>query len=123
MSDNGFKHVRTELDRDEYETFREFGRERGSTVKEAAHEVLVSWIERQRRADPNDRAFTVLDELDDLSAAVETDARRAADLVDEWSGDDVAFTLADDPPTGSDDHRWSTQSKHRSGRLRRRPPS
>lgn len=123
MSDNEFKPVRTELDRDEYETFREFGRKRGSTVKEAAHEALVSRIERQRRADPNDRAFTVLDELDDLSAAVETDARRPADLVDEWSGDDVAFTLADDPPTGSDDHLWSTQSRHRSGRLGGRPPS
>lgn len=104
MSDNESKHVQTELDRDEYEAFREFARERGLTVKEAGHEALVSWIERQRRADPNDRAFTVLDELDDLSAAAETDARLAADLVDEWTGDDVAFTLADDPSTGSDDH-------------------
>lgn len=104
MSGNETKHVQTELDRDEYEAFREFARERGLTVKEAGHEALVSWIERQRGADPNDRAFTVLDDLDSLSAATETDARQEADLVDEWTGDDVAVTLADEPPTGSDDH-------------------
>lgn len=100
MSENESKHVQTELTEDEYEAFREFARERGLTVKEAGHEALVGWVERQRRADPHDRAFTVLDELDDesLPASAETDARGEADLVKEWSGDDVEFTLADDPP-------------------------
>ena len=100
MSENESKHVQTELSEDEYEAFRKFARERGLTVKEAGHEALVGWVERQRRADPNDRAFTVLDELDDesLPASAETDARGEADLVEEWSGDDIEFTLADDPP-------------------------
>lgn len=97
------KHVQTELTEDEYEAFREFARERNLTIKEAGQEALVSWIERQRRPDPNDRAFTVLDELegDTLPDSAETDARREPDLVDEWSGDDVGFKLADDPPIES----------------------
>lgn len=100
MSEDASKHVQTELTPDEYKAFREFARERGLTVKGAGREALVAWIERQRRADPNDRAFTVLDELEDdtLPTSAETDARREADLVDEWNGDDAAFTLAVDPP-------------------------
>lgn len=100
MSEDSSKHVQTELTPDEYEAFREFARERGLTVKGAGREALLEWIDHQRRADPNDRAFTVLDELEDdtLSASAETDARREADLVDDWNGDDAAFTLAADPP-------------------------
>ncbi|WP_254546361.1 hypothetical protein [Halomarina pelagica] len=99
MSSDDSKHVQTELSGEEYERFRTFARERGLTVKEASREALVGWVERQRQADPNDRAFTVLDELDDASlpAMAETDARREDDLVDEWRGTDVEFTLADDP--------------------------
>lgn len=98
MSDS--KHVQTELTEDEYEAFRAFVRERNLTVKEAGHEALVSWIERQRRADPQDRAFTVLDELeaDELPDSAQTDARREPDLIDEWDGDEVDFKLATDLP-------------------------
>lgn len=99
MSSNDTKHVQTELSEDEYERFREFAREHGLSLKEAGHEALIEWIERQQRPDPNDRAFTVLDELeaDALPDTAETDARHEADLVDEWHGADDPFTLADDP--------------------------
>jgi hypothetical protein len=84
MSSNDTKHVQTELSEDEYERFREFAREHGLSLKEAGHEALVEWIERQQRADPNDRAFTVLDELEagSLPESAETDARTEDDLVD-----------------------------------------
>jgi hypothetical protein len=103
MSRNDTKHVQTELNEDEYERFREFASEHGLSLKEAGHEALVEWIERQQQADPNDPAFTVLDDLEDESrpAAAATDAREEADLVDEWHGSDESFTLADDPPTQS----------------------
>jgi hypothetical protein len=54
-------------------------------------------IERQQRANPNDPAFTVLDDLEETSLAgtAETDARAEDDLVEEWNGDDVEFTLAE----------------------------
>jgi len=98
MSRSEFKHVQTRLSEDEYEAFREFAEERGMTVTEAGHEALLDWITRQQRVDPDDRAFTVLDELDDLpSATTRTDAGEEDDLVEEWSGDDVEFELADDP--------------------------
>ena len=99
MSDNDTKHVQTELSEDEYERFREFAREHGLSLKEAGHEALIEWIERQQRADPNDPAFTVLDDLetDALPASAETDAREEDDLVEEWDGSDESFTLADDP--------------------------
>lgn len=102
MSSDESKHVQTELAAEDYEAFREFARERGLTVKEAGREALLRWVERQRRADPNDPAFTVLDDLDDdsLPAAAETDARGENDLVEEWSGDDDTFELADDPGAG-----------------------
>lgn len=98
MSQEGTTHVQTELDRSTYETFRTLARERGLTVKEAGHEALLEWVDRQRRADPNDRAFTVLDELD-TAAAAETDARREDDLVDDWTGDGVGLRLAEEPAT------------------------
>ena len=103
MSRNNTKHVQTELKEDEYERFREFAREHGLSLKEAGHEALIEWVERQQRADPNDPAFTVLDELeeDSLPASAETDAREEADLVDEWHGSDESFTLADDPSAQS----------------------
>ena len=93
------KHVQTELDEEAYERFREFAEEHGLSLKEAGHEALLEWIERQQRADPNDRAFTVLDELDadSLSESADTDARSEDDLVDEWDGNDESFTLADEP--------------------------
>ena len=103
MSSNDTKHVQTELSEDEYERFREFAMEQGLSLKEAGHEALIEWIERQQRADPNDRAFTVLDELeaDSLPDGVQTDAREEDDLVDEWHGSDDSFTLADDPSAQS----------------------
>lgn len=99
MNENDFKHVQTELTEDEYERFRQFASEQGLSLKEAGREALVSWIERQQRADPNDPAFTVLDELEEMSRSgtAETDARDEDDLVEEWNGDDVAFTLAESP--------------------------
>lgn len=97
MSKNGTKHVQTALDTDEYESLREFADERGLTVKEATREALVEWVERQRRADPNDPAFTVLDDLD-APATETTDARAADDQVESWSGEDVDFELAENPP-------------------------
>jgi hypothetical protein len=99
MNSNDTEHVQTELSEDEYERFREFAREHGLSLKEAGHEALIEWIERQHRADPNDPAFTVLDDLeaDALPASAETDAREEDDLVEEWDGSDESFTLADDP--------------------------
>ncbi|MFC7227957.1 hypothetical protein N0B31_11140 [Salinirubellus salinus] len=100
MSRNNTKHVQTELKEDEYERFLEFAREHGLSLKEASHEALIEWVERQQRADPNDRAFTVLDELDAdaLPESAETDAREEDDLTGEWHGSEESFTLADDPP-------------------------
>lgn len=99
MSRNDTKHVQTELSEDEYERFRDFAREHGLSLKDAGHEALIEWIERQQQADPNDPAFTVLDELaaDSLPASAETDARDEPDLVEEWDGTEESFTLADDP--------------------------
>lgn len=99
MSKHEFKHVQTELTEDEYERFRQFASEQGLSLKEAGREALVSWIERQQQADPNDPAFTVLDELQELSfsESVETDARDEDDLVEEWHGDDVEFTVTENP--------------------------
>jgi hypothetical protein len=103
MSSNDTKHVQTELSEEEYERFREFAREHGLSLKEAGHEALIEWVERQQRADPNDRAFTVLDELqrDALPESAETDARDEDDQVEEWHGSDESFTLADDPSVQS----------------------
>lgn len=103
MSSNDTKHVQTELSEDEYERFRKFAREHGLSIKEAGQEALLEWIERRQRPDPNDRAFTVLDDLevDGLPETAATDARDEGDLVDEWHGGDEAWTLADDPSTES----------------------
>jgi hypothetical protein len=103
MSRDETVHVQTELNEDEYEQFREFAEEHGLSLKEASHEALREWIERQRRPDPNDAAFTVLDELeaDSRPAAAETDARSEDDPVDEWHGSDESFVLAADPSTRS----------------------
>lgn len=97
------KHVQTELAEGEYERFCEFAEEHGLSLKEAGHEALLEWIERQQRADPNDRAFTVLDELDteSLPESAETDARGEDDLVDEWDSSDESVTLADEPSANS----------------------
>jgi hypothetical protein len=98
---NDTTHVQTELTEEEYEQFREFARERGLSLKEAGHEAVLEWVERQKQADPNDPAFTVLDDLDgsSLPDTGGTDARLVDDLVDEWHGSDESFTLADDPST------------------------
>ncbi|MFW5950204.1 MAG: hypothetical protein ACOCR6_02510 [archaeon] len=93
------KHVQTELSEDEYERFRTFAREHGLSLKEAGHDALIEWIERQQRPDPNDPAFTVLDELasESLPDSAATDARDEDDLPEEWHGSEESFTLADDP--------------------------
>lgn len=103
MSSHDTKYVQTELSADEYERFRAFAQEHGLSLKEAGHEAVIEWIERQQRADPNDRAFTVLDELEaaSLPDTADTDAREEDDLVEEWHGDDEPITLADDPSTES----------------------
>lgn len=99
MSSDETKHVQTELGEEEYELFREFARERGLSLKEAGHRALVDWIERQQQPDPNDVAFTALDDLDDdsLPPTAETDARDEDDLTEAWHGSDESFVLADDP--------------------------
>ena len=103
MRSNDTKHVQTELDEEEYERFREFAEEHGLSLKEASHEALIEWVERQRQADPNDAAFTVLDELDDssLPRTAQTDAREEDDLVEEWHGNDESFVLAEDLSSNS----------------------
>lgn len=103
MSSNDTKHVQTELSEDEYERFREFATEHGLSIKEASHEALIEWIQRRQQADPNDPAFTVLDELaaDSLSESAKTDACEEDDLVEEWHGSNESFTLADDPSVQS----------------------
>lgn len=98
MSSNDTKHVQTELDADEYEQFRAFAEEYGLTLKSAGREALVEWIDRQQQVDPNDQAFTVLEE-ELLSETAATDARTETDLIDERDGSEVSFTLADDPRT------------------------
>lgn len=99
MSSKDSKHVQTELSEAEYERFREFAREQGLSLKDASHEALIEWIERQQQADPNDPAFTVLDALADEAPppTAATDARTEADLVEEWHGSDESITIADDP--------------------------
>ena len=99
MSSDDTTYVQTELDEDEYERIRTFAREHGLSLKEAGRKALVEWIERQQRPDPDDRAFTVLDDLeaDSLSDAANTDARDESDLVEEWHGSAESFTLAEDP--------------------------
>ncbi|MFB6188666.1 MAG: hypothetical protein ABEI57_02170 [Halapricum sp.] len=99
MSSNDTKHIQTELSEDEYERFREFAEEHGLSLKEAGHEAMIEWVERQQQADPNDPAFTVLDDLDNssLPQTAQTDAREEDHLVDEWHGDDESFVLAEDP--------------------------
>ena len=99
MGSNDTKHVQTELNEEEYERFREFAEEHGLSLKEASHEALIEWVERQQQADPNDAAFTVLDELDDssLPRTAQTDAREEDDLVDEWHGTDESFVLVGGP--------------------------
>lgn len=104
MASNETKHVQTELDEDEYEAIRQLAEERGLSLKAAVHEALVAWIDRQRRADPNDRAFTVLDELeaDDLPNTAATDARNEPDIVDDWDEDERDLDLADEPTAHQD---------------------
>jgi hypothetical protein len=103
LSSDNTKHVQSELNRDEYERFREFAREHGLSLKEAGHEALLEWIERQQQADPNDPTFTVLDDIENesLPASAATDAREEADLVEEWDNSDESLTLADDPSAQS----------------------
>lgn len=99
MSSSDSKHVQTELSPETYKQFRELARERGLTVKEAGRTALVEWIERQLRPDPNDPAFTILDELERIPTpkSAETDARTEDDIVTEWEGSNVKFKLAKDP--------------------------
>ena len=104
MSSNDTKHVQIELNKEEYERFRKFAEEHGLTLKEAGHEAILEWVERQQQAGPNDAAFTVLDELADssLSGAGQTDAREEDDLVNEWDSTDESFVLVEDPSQNPD---------------------
>jgi hypothetical protein len=104
MSSNDTKHILTELNEEEYERFREFAEEHGLSLKEASHEALIEWIERQQQADPNDAAFTLLDELENSSppSTAQTDAREEDDLVTEWHSNNESFVLAEDPSSNSE---------------------
>jgi hypothetical protein len=99
MSGSEKKQIRIELTEDEYDVFREIATECGMAIEEAGHEALIEWAEHQHRVDSTDRAFTILDELGTvaLSSMAATDARNESDIVEEWSGSDVSFTLADEP--------------------------
>ena len=103
MSRNETKHVQTELDEEEYERFRKVATEHGLSLKEASHEALIEWVERQQQIDPNDAGFTVLDDLGNssLPQTAQTDASAENDLVDEWHGNDESFVLAEDPTSDS----------------------
>lgn len=103
MSSNDTKYVQTELNEEEYERFRKFAQEHGLSIKEAGHKALIEWIERQQQANPNDPAFTVLDNLDNssLPETAQTDASEEDDLVDEWHGNDESFLLAEDPSSSA----------------------
>ena len=93
------KHVQTELTPEEYDAFRRMARERGLSVKAACREAIRDWVDRHRQPDPNDRAFTVLDELETPSrVSGATDAVAEGDLVEEWDGVDVSVRLLDVPP-------------------------
>lgn len=96
MSGNDTRHVQTELSEDEYERFRELANEKDLSLKQAGHEAVLEWVERQQQPDPDDPAFTVLDELEasSLSESATTDARAEDDLVEECHGSDESFTLA-----------------------------
>ena len=93
------KHLKIELTEDEYEAFQEIANKRGMTIEEVGYEALVEWIEHQHHVNSTDRAFTILDELDadpeSLPPTAATDARQESDIVEEWSGSDVSFTLAE----------------------------
>lgn len=99
MSRNDSKHVQTELTKEEYQRFRQFASEQGLSLKEAGHEALLDWIGRQQRANPDDPAFTVLDDLEETSLSEDagTDAREEDEPAAEWNGEDVEFTLAEQP--------------------------
>jgi hypothetical protein len=99
MSSDETKQVQTELSEEEYARFREFARERGLSLKEASHRALVNWIECQQQPDPNDAAFTAIEELEDdsLPPTAATDAREEDDLLEEWHGSDEPFVPPDDP--------------------------
>jgi hypothetical protein len=95
------KHMKIEMTENEYETFREIADKRGMSIEESGYEALVKWAEYQYPVDPTDRAFTVLEELDadmeSLPATAATDARYESDIIEEWRGRDVSFTLAENP--------------------------
>jgi len=103
MSSNDTKYVQTELNDEEYKRFRKFAEEHGLSLKEAGHEAVLEWIERQQQTDPNDAAFTVLDDLDNSSLlrTAHTDAREEDDLVEEWPGNDESFVLPEDLSSNS----------------------
>jgi hypothetical protein len=98
MSSNDTKYVQTELNEEEYERFRKFAEEHGLSLKEAGQEAVLEWIERQQQTDPNDTAFTVLNDLDNssLPRTAHTDAREEDDLIEEWHGNDESFVLPED---------------------------
>jgi hypothetical protein len=100
MGGNETKYIRIELSETEYEQFRRLAEVHGLSPTEAGHEALTEWAEQHRRADPDDPAFTVLNELDE-SATGQTDARTEEDIVAEWHGSDEPFSLADDPSSHS----------------------
>lgn len=99
MSESEKMQIRIDLTEDEYDVFREIATECGLAVEEAGHDALIEWAERQHHVNPTDRAFTVLDELDEVSlpSTAATDARKESDIVEEWDGSDGSFTLAENP--------------------------
>lgn len=89
------KHVQTKLDRETYEALRTLAAECDLSIGSATHEAVSLWIDAQRRVDPADPAFAVLDMPPETPS--KTNMRTEGDLTDDWTGEDIGFRLADDP--------------------------
>ncbi|HET7323745.1 MAG TPA: hypothetical protein VFJ06_05380 [Halococcus sp.] len=88
-------YVQTELSAEEYRRFKSLAEERGIPLTAALREAAEEWMEQQRRVDPNDPLFDILERLDEesLPDTPRTNAATEDDLVDDWSG----RTPEDDP--------------------------
>lgn len=91
--------IQAELPANEYQAFRDLAQEHGLTLTDACHQAVTEWIDRHRRVDPQDPAFTVLNALENeaLSASAATDSREESDPVDQWKGSREDWRLAEDP--------------------------
>jgi hypothetical protein len=94
MNGDGRECVQIEIGRITYEVLREIVDESEKSLEEALEEAITEWIQKQREIDPDDPAFTVLEELD-APDAEETNASELPDIVEEWDGRKSQIDLAD----------------------------